>query len=49
MNAKADGQKKGPFLTDIEEIRRSTREHIEKGAVTPGLQRGPEDRSPRSQ
>lgn len=26
--------KKGPFLSDIEEIRRRAREHIEKGAVT---------------
>jgi bacterioferritin len=34
MNTKADAQKKGPFLTDIEEIRRRAREHIEKGAVT---------------
>jgi bacterioferritin len=35
MNTKADVQKKGPFLTDIEEIRRRARKHIEKGAVTP--------------
>lgn len=35
MNTKADAQKKGPFLTDIEEIQRRAREHIEKGAVTP--------------
>src|SRR5579872_3424176 len=35
MNTAADDQKKRPFLTDIEEIRRRAREHIEKGAVTP--------------
>src|SRR5487761_782533 len=35
MNAGVSSQKKGPFLTDIEEIRRRAREHIEKGAVTP--------------
>ncbi|MGH9359673.1 MAG: bacterioferritin, partial [Terriglobia bacterium] len=35
MNPKAEPQKKGPFLTDIEEIRRRAREHMEKGAVTP--------------
>ena len=34
MNPKADLQKKGSFLTDIEELRRRAREHIEKGAVT---------------
>jgi len=27
-------QKKGPFLTDIEEIRKRARQHIEEGAVT---------------
>jgi bacterioferritin len=27
-------QKKGPFLTDIEEIRKRAREHIEEGAIT---------------
>jgi len=36
MNSKADLQKKGSFLTDIEELRRRAREHIEKGAVTGG-------------
>ncbi len=36
MNAGVSSQKKGPFLTDIEEIRRRARQHIEKGAVTPG-------------
>jgi len=34
MNPKADLQKKGTFLSDIEELRRRAREHIEKGAVT---------------
>ncbi|MGH9378776.1 MAG: ferritin-like domain-containing protein [Terriglobia bacterium] len=34
MNAKAGSAKKGSFLSDIEEIRRRAREHIEKGAVT---------------
>jgi bacterioferritin len=34
MNPKADLQKKGSFLTDIEELRRRARAHIEKGAVT---------------
>ncbi|HUY13647.1 MAG TPA: ferritin-like domain-containing protein [Terriglobia bacterium] len=38
MNAGVSSQKKGPFLTDIEEIRRRARQHIEKGAVTPGYQ-----------
>lgn len=38
MNAGVSLQKKGPFLTDIEEIRRRARQHIEKGAVTPGYQ-----------
>ena len=36
MNEEVFSQTKGPFLTDIEEIRRRAREHIEKGAVTPG-------------
>ena len=36
MNAEVSSQKRGPFLTDIEEIRRRARQHIEKGAVTPG-------------
>ncbi|MGH9376248.1 MAG: ferritin-like domain-containing protein [Terriglobia bacterium] len=35
MNPKAESSKKGPFLTDIEEIRRRARAHMEKGAVTP--------------
>jgi bacterioferritin len=35
MNEEVFSQTKGPFLTDIEEIRRRAREHIEKGAVTP--------------
>ena len=35
MNTGVSSQKKGPFLTDVEEIRRRAREHIEKGAVTP--------------
>ena len=34
MNPAIPSQKKGPFLTDIEEIRRRAREHIETGAVT---------------
>ena len=34
MSPTADLQKKGPFLTDIEEIRRRARMHIENGAVT---------------
>ncbi len=33
-NPKAEMQKKGSFLTDIEELRRRARVHIEKGAVT---------------
>jgi bacterioferritin len=36
VNPAAISQKKGSFLTDIEEIRRRARLHIEKGAVTPG-------------
>jgi bacterioferritin len=36
VNPEAISQKKGSFLTDIEEIRRRARVHIEKGAVTPG-------------
>lgn len=35
MNEGASPKEKGPFLTDIEEIRRRARQHIEKGAVTP--------------
>ncbi len=31
-------QRKGPFLTDVEEIRRRARQHIENGAVTPDYQ-----------
>jgi bacterioferritin len=38
VNAGVSSQKKVPFLTDIEEIRRRARQHIEKGAVTPGYQ-----------
>ena len=34
MNPKADLQKKGSFLIDIEELRRRARAHIENGAVT---------------
>jgi bacterioferritin len=36
MDAEVSSQKRGAFLTDIEEIRRRGRQHIEKGAVTPG-------------
>ncbi len=36
MNTGTASQKKGAFLTDIEEIRRRARLHIEKGAVTQG-------------
>ena len=28
--------KKGPFISDIEEIRRRARQHMENGAVTEG-------------
>jgi bacterioferritin len=28
--------KEGPFLSDVKELRRRAREHIEQGAVTPG-------------
>jgi bacterioferritin len=34
MNAKDGGKDKGSFLTDISEIRRRARQHIEDGAVT---------------
>lgn len=34
MGAKAELARKGPFLTDSEEIRRRAREHIRKGSVT---------------
>ena len=30
------GDKRGPFVSDIEEIRRRARQHIENGAVTDG-------------
>jgi len=30
------GDPKKPFLTDVKELRRRAREHVEKGAVTPG-------------
>jgi bacterioferritin len=36
VNPEAASQKKGSFLSDIEEIRRRARLHMEKGAVTPG-------------
>ena len=36
MSAAASSQKKSSFLTDIEEILRRARQHIEKGAVAPG-------------
>jgi bacterioferritin len=38
MKTGVSPQKKGPFLTDIEEIRRRARKHIENGAVTPDYQ-----------
>jgi bacterioferritin len=38
MKSGVSPQKKGPFLTDIEEIRRRARKHIENGAVTPDYQ-----------
>jgi bacterioferritin len=38
MKSGVSQQKKGPFLTDIEEIRRRARKHIENGAVTPDYQ-----------
>ncbi len=31
-------QKTKPFLTDVQELRRRARKHIEEGAVTPGYQ-----------
>jgi bacterioferritin len=33
---KAQAGKKGEFLTDVQELRRRARKHIENGAVTPG-------------
>jgi bacterioferritin len=36
MKAKAKTSKKKPFLTDVKELRRRARKHIEKGAVTEG-------------
>lgn len=42
MNPKADLQKKGSFLTDIEELRRRARAHIENGAVTGGYKSDPQ-------
>ncbi len=38
MKSGVSQQKKGPFLTDIEEIRRRARKHIENGAVMPDYQ-----------
>lgn len=36
MKAKAKSSSKKPFLTDVKELRRRARKHIEKGAVTEG-------------
>jgi bacterioferritin len=36
MKAKAKSSKSRPFLTDVKELRRRARQHIEKGAVTDG-------------
>jgi len=36
MKAQATAEKPGAFLTDIEEIRRRARHHMERGAVTEG-------------
>ncbi len=36
MKAKAKAGSKKPFLTDVKELRRRARKHIEKGAVTEG-------------
>lgn len=36
MNSKPKSQPRGAFLTDIQEIRRRARQHIEDGAVTSG-------------
>ena len=34
MKTKAKTSAKKPFLTDVKELRRRARKHIEKGAVT---------------
>ncbi|HEY6180942.1 MAG TPA: ferritin-like domain-containing protein, partial [Terriglobales bacterium] len=36
MKAAIQMPKKGPFISDIEEIRRRARQHMENGAVTEG-------------
>jgi len=36
MKTKDDKQARGPFVSDIQELRRRARQHMEKGAVTEG-------------
>ena len=38
MKAQFAAEKAKPFLSDIEEIRRRARQHMERGAVTEGYQ-----------